>query len=82
MEKNDLLWNVKCLCNLIGNSTYRVITKEIEDRARTILEHSEVSNAPMPEKERNLMAKVQTVYCGKSFVGPVQKGAKKRGRSK
>jgi len=49
MEKNDLLWNVKCLCNLIGNSTYRVITKEIEDRARTILEHSEVSNAPMPE---------------------------------
>jgi len=68
----ELLWNVKCLCNLIGNSTYRTITKDIEDRAQVIRQHHEVVNATMPEEERNLMAKVQTVYCGGSLVGPVK----------
>ena len=65
---NALLWDVKCLCNLIGNSTYRTITKDIEDKAQAIKQYPDVINAVMPEEERDLMAKVQTVHCGGSFV--------------
>lgn len=72
-EINDLLWDVKRLCNMIGNSTSRIITKEIEDIVQIILHYDEVNNVPMPEEIRNLMAKVQTTYCGDSLVGPSKK---------
>jgi hypothetical protein len=72
MSDLNLLWDIRCLCNLINNSTHRIITKEIEDKVQTIQEYPEINNATIPEKNRNLLAKVQVTYCGKSLVGPVQ----------
>jgi hypothetical protein len=71
----NLLWDVKCLCNLIENSTYRTITKEIENRAQAIREHSEVNNATMPEEEEdhNLLAKVQNMSSEAELKAKIKK---------